>query len=272
MRPNYQTYLETIAPGLNFPERKRYDLNLIQIRNALSGTQFVKGLFGFLESLAQEYAPGHPELLFGEVRDPKLFTKTYDSAINKTYRANVLFNRNYPEPPKDGRIDGANFYRRINDIIRTRLVCRYLDGPQFVAERLQKYCEQLNIPCRVHAMNNDRGYYAWHFYCRNQMDVFGGAGVISEEIEFELQITTQLVDVLDALTHTLYEADRVTPGGRPDDSWKWQPETQRFKSAYLGHTLHLLEGVILGLKNEVMAPNEHALEAPQMEQDEEKKA
>jgi hypothetical protein len=37
----------------------------------------------------------------------------------------------------------------------------------------------------------------------------------------------------------------------PGDDWKWQFDTPRFKGSYIGHALHLLEGIILALKNEV---------------------
>ena len=37
--------------------------------------------------------------------------------------------------------------------------------------------------------------------------------------------------------------------------WKWQPSSAQFKGAFFGHTLHLLEGMIVELKNEMAKEN-----------------
>jgi hypothetical protein len=70
-------------------------------------------------------------------------------------------------------------------------------------------------------------------------------------VEIEIQITTQLQEVLRSLTHKFYEAQRLQVV--PDKGkWKWDFKSNRFKVGYLSHTLHLLESVILESRDSVM--------------------
>ena len=60
----------------------------------------------------------------------------------------------------------------------------------------------------------------------------------------ELQLSTQLAEVITSLTHGLYEERRAASGDDRGGNWKWDAGSPLFRSAYLGHGLHLLEGVI----------------------------
>jgi hypothetical protein len=64
---------------------------------------------------------------------------------------------------------------------------------------------------------------------------------------------TQLAEVITSLTHVLYEERRDGTADGGDGSWKWEARSQRFRSAYLGHGLHLLEGIIQTFKDEMLA-------------------
>jgi hypothetical protein len=69
-------------------------------------------------------------------------------------------------------------------------------------------------------------------------------------VEVEIQLTTQLQEVLRSLTHPFYEAERLLRN--PDKGkWKWDFSSGRFKVGYLSHTLHLLESVILETRDKV---------------------
>jgi hypothetical protein len=60
----------------------------------------------------------------------------------------------------------------------------------------------------------------------------------------EIQISTQLAEAITALTHGLYEARREGLSNYSNKSWKWNAKSPEFRSAYIGHGLHLLEGMI----------------------------
>ena len=145
----------------------------------------------------------------------------------------------------------GTLFTYLNDIVRGMLVCRYIDGPAFVAEALRAHAEDVGVQSRYASRQNDAGYYAYHFYVTVPIEI-NTIDWIAEHVnlQVELQLTTQLQEVLKDLTHGFYEEVRVLPAPLGDD-WKWQFETPRFKGSYIGHSLHLLEGIILALKREV---------------------
>jgi hypothetical protein len=101
-------------------------------------------------------------------------------------------------------------------------------------------------------MNSDMGYYAWHCYMRIPLEIMIHDSVEIKKIWFELQVTTQLAEVITGLTHGLYEGQRVRSSRAMANEWRWRPKSQQFRSAYLGHTLHLLEGIIQTFRDEVL--------------------
>lgn len=213
-------------------------------------------LTAFLVDLASNYAGGRPELLYYPAKptDLQLLVKPYASMLTKVYRINCLHNRSYPAAPQDGIVDHAALYShpKMNDLIRTRLVCKYMDGPKFVAEGMKRFCDRRGLGYRSYPMHSETGYHAWHCYIRTPVDMAVGDTVEVRDIWLELQVTTQLAESITALTHGLYEASRAEASGRSSSAWRWDPRTQQFRSAYLGHTLHLLEGIIQTFRDEVL--------------------
>jgi hypothetical protein len=65
-------------------------------------------------------------------------------------------------------------------------------------------------------------------------------------VEFEIQLTTQMQEVLRDLSHSFYEEKRLSQDD--DRQWKWDHKSALFRSSFMGHTLHLLEGVIVELR------------------------
>jgi hypothetical protein len=55
----------------------------------------------------------------------------------------MLNNENWPKEPLDGWINPANQFWRINDILRTRFVVKYIDGVGFLANKIESHCEQM---------------------------------------------------------------------------------------------------------------------------------
>ena len=87
--------------------------------------------------------------LWSNASEPELKIKPYDSFLLKTFRKNILDNQNWPRPPKRGWILPGNWYFRINDIVRTSFVVKYLDGVEFITRKLQLLCEECNVKCEV---------------------------------------------------------------------------------------------------------------------------
>ena len=53
-------------------------------------------------------------------------TKSFASVVDKTYRLNYNWNRNFPREPSTGWVRSTNWFSSLDDLVRTRLVCRYL--------------------------------------------------------------------------------------------------------------------------------------------------
>ncbi|MBU4374371.1 MAG: hypothetical protein KJ714_08055 [Euryarchaeota archaeon] len=126
---------------------------------------------------------------------PELIIKSFDSFLLKTFRKNIIENNNWPESPENGWILPTNWYSQINDIIRTLIVVKYLDG-----------------------------------------------------VEFIINETTQLQEVIRKLLHKYYEErrKRIT---KEDIKWQWNYKGDEFVANYLGHILHYVEGMIMEIRD-----------------------
>ena len=141
-------------------------------------------------------------------------------------------------------------YSRLNDLIRGTLVCKYVDGPAKLANLLDERAKKLGLPSRYDAESREQGYYAYHFYVTIPVAVLGSDLTEAETpLQVELQISTQLQEVMRKVTHDFYED--VRDFDSPDDGkWKWEIDSNRFRAGYVSHTLHLLESIIVQLRNE----------------------
>src|SRR5438045_626970 len=74
---------------------------------------------------------------------PEIYIKPFDSFLSKTYRHNILLNNNYPKPPRDGWLLPPDWYSKINDILRTTLTVKYLDGVELMSNYLLDICKRV---------------------------------------------------------------------------------------------------------------------------------
>lgn len=74
--------------------------------------------------------------------EPELITKSFDSFLLKTFRKNILENKYWPKPPKNDWMLPTNWHSRINDSIRTLMVVKYLDGVDFLINKIKLLCEK----------------------------------------------------------------------------------------------------------------------------------
>ncbi|OIT16262.1 hypothetical protein BL243_12305 [Ralstonia solanacearum] len=184
---------------------------------------------------------------------PKLESKPYGSVRNKSYRKNHLLNTKFPNEPDSGWITPENVFEKINDLVRGTLVCKYVDGPQRLAQLLTDRAQALDLRSKFDAEGREQGYYAYHFYVYIPVDVANDQmETATKELSVEVQLSTQLQEVLRKVTHDFYEEVRdqiEEDAGR----WKWEIETNRFRAGYVSHTLHLLEAIIVQLRNDAHA-------------------
>lgn len=257
--PTLEQYPEWAAQEIGFDPsnvqfKRRYASNTVGLRTAVEQSEAWAKVSAVFSDLSKKYNDENGVALFTEnTWQPSLHIKPIGSVVEKMYRVNIINNRKFPEPPFDNGTSWLvedNLFARMDDLIRCRIVCRYMDGPQFICDHAKNLLGN-EIVARVHSMETELGYYAWHLGVLVPATVMRSNGNIEDEtIRLEVQLTTHLNDVLNDLTHSFYE-DRRLNKGTGDALWKWQPDSDQFKGAYFGHTLHLLEGMIVELKNEI---------------------
>ncbi len=248
--PIYEDYLswhtEKLGDELNNPDLAlRYQANVTLLKSAVETHEFLSNLSKRLSALAINGVFQSDQ----KTPDLTLSLKPYDSVISKIYRINCLWNKSWPDEPQRGWVDYAKSYSEIDDLVRTTLVCRYLDGPEMVAREIAGAAEECGLKAYSSPRATDTGYYGWHVYVRMPHSILIGDRGVEIEAITEFQITTQLQSVLRELTHKFYEESRITPAIARTKS-RWDFRSPRFRSEYLGHTLHLVDAMILELRDD----------------------
>jgi ppGpp synthetase/RelA/SpoT-type nucleotidyltranferase len=179
----------------------------------------------------------------------QVFAKPFNSVVEKAYRLNYLQNRDFPEPPEGVWIDSTNWYTRLRDIIRTTVVVKYLDGVTAVSELVRTACAAGAAMSDVSMEARDEGYYAMHNVLCVPLSMPSDVGweVVSVDIPVEIQVATQVQDVIRRLTHTFYE-ERRSRSLDPEKKWQWNWESPEFVPNYLGHILHYVDGAIMDVR------------------------
>lgn len=189
--------------------------------------------------------------------DIEIQTKSFDSFINKTYRKNVIENENWPEPPPKGWLLPDNWYSRVGDIARTRIVAKYLDGVSYLIECITTFCVAHGLGIEASYVVRDEGYYAAHIDLSLDTNIPAvDWDSIPVRAHMELQISTQLQDVIGSLTHQYYTTRRDVRKNSGAVQWQWQWDSDEFSANYLGHLLHYLEGMIMDVRErQRVSPN-----------------
>ena len=250
-----------------------YEANLTLITQRAKTHDFFKNLKDFLAKYKEKYKdekgvelfmsqPSDRINLFQIQPEIGLFTKPYESAVDKSFRYNILENNPTRElkEPVGGWLTPKNWFQILPDTARTMIVCKYKDGPELIAEQLKKHAADCGLASESGSREKDDGYYAFHFYviipCKIIKDKeyennSSKSGKFADtDIKIEMQITTQLQEALNQISHLQYEHSRLSIPSKIRKSWKWDFKSPRFKTAYLSHTLHLLEAIILDTRNQ----------------------
>ncbi len=231
---------------------KYYETVTTKIKRGLEKSNFWIKLNKNLRIFNAEYFmknKGYPLFIGGEIK-PELLIKSFDSLFLKTYRKNILYNKNWPFEPENGWILPDNWYSRINDIIRTEYVVKYLDGVEFLSEKIELCSkEEFGLSCNVSFEAKEDGYYAAHLYIEEEFEIPNPTWDTKKIIVLiEIQITTQLQEVIRKLLHRYYEERRKQVKKEKDIKWQWNYKSDEFATNYLGHILHYLEGMIVKIK------------------------
>ena len=230
--------------------RLYYDTVTKTLRDEFHKSSFWQNLKASEIRIEQEYLveTGYP--LYGAANTPsEMLIKPFSSFLEKTFRQNVLKNPDWPSPPPDGWYFPTNCFARINDLLRTTYVVKYLDGVDFLFEQFSRIAQDLGLTVRTDYEARDEGYYAGHFNVEMSFSIPEQTwDTRSIRMRVEIQITTQLQEVIRKLLHQHYENRRIDINPITK-KWQWDYRKDTFSANYLGHILHYIEGTILEVRD-----------------------
>jgi hypothetical protein len=224
-----------------------YDAVTLRMKSAFEASEVWKAIVGELREWHDEYGLGGYPLLTGF--SPELVIKPHQSFLLKTMRKNCGRNANWPDPPDDGWLLPDNWYSRIHDLVRTYVVVKYLDGVEFMLEKMGSFLTSRSIAHEGSLEARTEGYYAGHIEIMQEFEIpretWDSTRIITG---IELQITTQLQEVMRTHLHEYYDVRRLAAAPDPV-AWQWNYRTPEFATGYLGHILHYVEGMIVELRD-----------------------
>lgn len=238
-------------------EKELYERRCKKVEDFFSTSSFWKVIVNDIQFriFNKKYKASKNYDLFTKEDDiPQIVIKDFDSFLEKTFRKNVLLNSNWkdkgkPRPPKGGWVFPENWFVKVNDIVRTRFVVKYLDGVEFLMEEIMTTCKAGGIKCDSNYEAKNEGYYAAHLYPLFYIE-FPKREWDTETlpIRIEIQITTELQATILHLTHKYYEHRRLQ---KQDSSiqWQWKYDADEFIPNYLSHILHYVEGMIMTVRD-----------------------
>lgn len=253
----YKTWLnDTLEVSIDQRIENHYELQTEHLKKQFEESKFWQEFIENFENLNIKYyseSKGY-NLFFrqdGQRYVPKLYIKPYNSIIDKTFRKNVINNPNFPKEPVGGWILPDNWHLKINDIVRTSIAVKYLDGVDFLLKEFGTICKKYDKTCQISREARWEGYYAVHISVPHEVKITNLHMESSDcEIVVEIQITTQLQEIIKNLLHKYYEDNRSQTNDNPADQekWKWDYKSGEFATNYLGHILHYVEGMIMEIR------------------------
>lgn len=241
----------TLGVDLAVEDRNYYENTADSLVAQFRNTPFWKDFCIALRDRDQEHklSTTYPLLAPSNTKTPPILPKPYESIILKSFRRNVLDNKNWPEPPDGGWLVPENWLLKLKDIVRTTVVVKYLDGVEIVCALLQQVADAHGFDRAVEYEARDDGYYAAHSVITVPLRLNNRSWEsISQPVSIEIQVTTQVQEVIRALTHKYYEQRRRVVRDE-SKKWQWSYRSDEFVPNYLGHILHYVEGMIMEIRD-----------------------
>jgi hypothetical protein len=229
-----------------------YNTAAMRMKDQLEKSSFWKLLCKSINEYNDEYFGIYGTDLLKERKNPVIVAKPGVSFVDKVYRENFVNNLGFPKKPEGGWVTPDNWFERINDIVRTTIVVRYLDGIEYIASRLEGLCSrESRLIGKCKYLAKIEGYYAAHLYFRMDFEIPGMRWDTRRVVSpVEMQITTQVKEMIKELLYPHYAEERSRRYSE-GDVWQWRYESPEFARNYLGHIIHYVEGMMVGIRGGV---------------------
>ncbi|TML66035.1 MAG: hypothetical protein E6G22_00900 [Actinobacteria bacterium] len=232
----------------------RYLHQQADLRQAFETSAYWHEVSARLQRWADSYRKKTKAPLFQGVPTlPSLLNKSWQSFLDRSWRENVDGNQNWDREPKNGWWLPDNWFERAWDIVRARFVVRDLDGARELAEQLRDCAERrpFKLETKLDEEAKPNGYYGYHVYVRQPFAVaaLDYDGEQSRWSQIEIQVMTQMAEVISELTHPYYEQRRVSgaPGALP----LLDPTSEEADAVGLGQQSRELERKVLQLRMKI---------------------
>ncbi len=243
LRENQQVSIDTRTEN-------HYNFVANKIRQDFQTSEIWQKFTAQLQDLNQIYVneTGY-NLLMAPEEEPELLTKPFQSFLEKTYRLNIISNPNWPDSPEGGWYIPQQSFSRVNDIVRCLVLVKFLDGVKYLVQAVREFCDQDGINVEYSYEARAEGYYAAHLNLCQDFEISNedwDTEVVN--VSIEIQISTQLQEVLRKLLHRYYEDRRKAASAPDDEMWQWNYKSDEFAVNYLGHIIHYVEGMIVDIR------------------------
>ena len=136
---------------------------------------------------------------------------------------------------------------KLNDIVRTRVACRYIDGVEFIAAKLLEIGNEANCNVTLSLEGRIEGYFAQHISFDQSVILRLAGHEQIATLKCEIQIASELATRIWDASHPLYEDARIRRNAPSD--WQWKPNDPQFIANQLGHMIHLADGLLVQLRD-----------------------
>jgi len=228
----------------------RYEVVCQSVERAFSQSDVWLSVTKGLRDLDDQYLIARKCSLMSNY-DIKIVTKPFNSFLEKTYRKNILLNTNFPDPPPGGWLLPDDWFSRINDIARTTVTVRYLDGVEYILSYIQGVARDIGATTTCDYEASLEGYYAVHLYLTKDIDIVDQwYSKLRRTFTLEIQITTQIKELVKSILHSFYEKARLASlSERDGKNWRWDYKSDEFVASNLGHLIHYVEGMIVQVRD-----------------------
>lgn len=255
-RTDHSAFIEELLAKDIESLKSYYNRVSVQIKNDFSNSEFFNDLKSELNDLNDWYQMQEKFILLVLSKCLNLDTKKFDDMMEKSYRKDVLCNEHWEDSDNSWTINydwvnPLNCFEKLNDILRTRIMIRYLDGARLVLGVLKKVANKHEYSSKIAFKSDEYGYYGVHFVVKYPVEIerinLGSKNIL---LNVEIQICTQISEVINELLHLYYEKKRLEFHGA-DKDWRWDYDCDEFIPAYLGHMTHYIEGMIMQSREKV---------------------
>lgn len=245
----YHAWLASVHGLTNLDVLKNHYMAVTaRVEAGFRNAEFWVNLGNDLSNINDLYKIDKKERLLNPVA-PTITVKPWDSFLSKTFRKNILTNKNYPSPPDGGWVLPPDWTSKINDLVRTMFVVRYLDGVDFLSERLSQHIQNAKCFIRRDYEAKIEGYYAIHLYASASIEVPDlEYNSIERDFVFEIQITTEVKEFVKSILHHIYDSARISSDSH-EKTWAWNYESDEFIAHNLGHMVHYVEGMLVQVRD-----------------------